>query len=175
MQIIMKEIHRNINSNYPWFRIMNYFLCFILYISKTLPCLTFRDKKLIFYKLESLHVFPWLIHFNVWQNPLKYCKVISLQLIKINKLKKKTRKFIDDHRGRHDLSLPQHLSPPGATTHSAICVVSCLCVCFLGSRGHVSFSSNCWIPVTSQSGVQGPLSKCLLNCSYNGMKWQLSL
>ena len=27
---------------------------------------------------------PWLIHFNVWQNPLQYCKVISLQLIKIN-------------------------------------------------------------------------------------------
>lgn len=54
MQIIMKEIHRNINSNYPWFRIMNDFLCFILYISKTLPCLTFRDKKLLFYKLERL-------------------------------------------------------------------------------------------------------------------------
>ena len=26
------------------------------------------------------HVRPWLIHVNVWQNPLKYCKVISLQL-----------------------------------------------------------------------------------------------
>ena len=86
-----------------------------------------------------------------------------------------TRKFIDDNRERHDLLLPQHLSPGGATTHSVICVVSHLFVCFLGSRRHVSFSSNCWIPVTSQSGVQGPLSKCLLNCSYNGMKWQLGL
>ena len=28
------------------------------------------------------HVNPWLIHVNVWQNPLQYCKVISLQLIK---------------------------------------------------------------------------------------------
>ena len=28
------------------------------------------------------YVNPWLIHFNVWQNPLQYCKVISLQLIK---------------------------------------------------------------------------------------------
>ena len=28
------------------------------------------------------HVNPWLIHVNVWQNPLKYCKVISLQVIK---------------------------------------------------------------------------------------------
>ena len=27
---------------------------------------------------------PWLIHVNAWQKPLQYCKVISLQLIKIN-------------------------------------------------------------------------------------------
>ena len=27
---------------------------------------------------------PWLICVNVWQKPLQYCKVISLQLIKIN-------------------------------------------------------------------------------------------
>ena len=30
------------------------------------------------------HVNPWQIHDNVWQKPLQYCKVISLQLIKIN-------------------------------------------------------------------------------------------
>ena len=41
-------------------------------------------------KLNSLHIFPiphvnpWLIHIKVWQKPLQYCKVISLQLIKIN-------------------------------------------------------------------------------------------
>ena len=29
------------------------------------------------------HVNPWLIHVNVWQKPLQYCKVISLKLIKI--------------------------------------------------------------------------------------------
>ena len=29
------------------------------------------------------HVNPWLIHVNVWHKPLQYCKVISLQLIKI--------------------------------------------------------------------------------------------
>ena len=34
------------------------------------------------------HVNPWLIHINVWQKPLQYCKVISLQLIKINGGKK---------------------------------------------------------------------------------------
>ena len=27
---------------------------------------------------------PWLIHVNVWQKPLQYFKVISLQLININ-------------------------------------------------------------------------------------------
>ena len=33
------------------------------------------------------HVNPWLIHVNVWQKPLQDCKVISLQLIKINEKK----------------------------------------------------------------------------------------
>ena len=32
----------------------------------------------------GIHVYPRLIHVNVWQKPLQYCKVISLQLIKIN-------------------------------------------------------------------------------------------
>ena len=34
------------------------------------------------------HINPWLIHVNVWQKPLQYCKVISLQLTKINGKKK---------------------------------------------------------------------------------------
>ena len=38
---------------------------------------------------------PWLIHVNVWQNPLQYCKVISLQLIKINEKKKEWGIIID--------------------------------------------------------------------------------
>ena len=32
----------------------------------------------------GIHVNPWLIHITVWQKPLQYCKVISLQLIKIS-------------------------------------------------------------------------------------------
>ena len=37
---------------------------------------------------------PWLIHVNVCQKPLQYCKVISLQLIKINgKTKNKSYNF----------------------------------------------------------------------------------
>ena len=35
------------------------------------------------------HVHPWQIHVNVWQKPLQYCKVISLQL----KLKKKKKEI----------------------------------------------------------------------------------
>ena len=38
------------------------------------------------------HVNPWLIHVNVWQKPLQYCEVISLQLIKINGKKRKKNK-----------------------------------------------------------------------------------
>ena len=38
-----------------------------------------------------IHVSPWLIHVNVWQKQLQYCKVISLQLIKINGKKKDTQ------------------------------------------------------------------------------------
>ena len=37
----------------------------------------------------GIHVNPRLIHVNVWQKPLQYCKVISLQLKKINGKKKK--------------------------------------------------------------------------------------
>ena len=39
-----------------------------------------------------VHVTPWLIHVNVWQNRLQYCKVIGLQLIKINEKKKRKKK-----------------------------------------------------------------------------------
>ena len=33
---------------------------------------------------EVVHVNPWLIHVNIWQKPLQYSKVISLQLMKVN-------------------------------------------------------------------------------------------
>ena len=39
------------------------------------------------------HVNPWLIHVNVWQKPLQYCKIISLQLIKINEKNKKNKRY----------------------------------------------------------------------------------
>ena len=39
------------------------------------------------------HVNPWLIHVSVWQKPLQHCKVISLQLIKINEKNLKIKKI----------------------------------------------------------------------------------
>ena len=43
------------------------------------------------------HVNPWLIHFSVWENPLQYCKVISLQPIKKKEKKRKEDvKFADE-------------------------------------------------------------------------------
>ena len=42
----------------------------------------------------GLHVYPWLIHVNVWQKPLQCCKVISLKLIKKIKIKKWSKAYI---------------------------------------------------------------------------------
>ena len=42
---------------------------------------------------RGTHVNLWLIHVSVWQKPLQYCRVISLQLIRINGEKKKYWSF----------------------------------------------------------------------------------
>ena len=47
----------------------------------------------------GIHVNPWLIHVNVWQKPLQYCKVISLQLIKINGEKEKKQRHCVADKG----------------------------------------------------------------------------
>ena len=36
----------------------------------------------------GIPVYPRLIHVSVWQEPLQYCKVISLHIIKINEKKR---------------------------------------------------------------------------------------
>ena len=41
---------------------------------------------------SGTHVNPWLIHVYVWQKPLQYCKVVSLQLIKVKGKKKNNGK-----------------------------------------------------------------------------------
>ena len=42
----------------------------------------------LFRHSKTMQINPWLIHVNVWQKPLQYCNVISLQRIKINEKKK---------------------------------------------------------------------------------------
>ena len=67
---------------------------------------------------------PWLIHVNVWQKALQYCKVISLQLKLVNKLKKK--KMWQEYTG--DL-YKQHLHDPdnhdGSITHLEPDILEC--------------------------------------------------
>ena len=46
----------------------------------------------------GIHVNPWLIHVNVWQKPLQYFKVISLQLIQINGKKNKINKIKEKNK-----------------------------------------------------------------------------
>ena len=48
----------------------------------------------------GIHVNPWLIDVNVWQKPLQYCKVISLQLIKINEKKNEKTLMLGKIEGR---------------------------------------------------------------------------
>ena len=50
---------------------------------------------------------PWLINVSVWQKPLQYCKVISLQLIKINE-KKKTRIINNLKKKKIKKRFPKH-------------------------------------------------------------------
>ena len=89
----------------------------------------------------GIHVTPWLIHVNVWQNPLQCCEVISLQLIKINEKKKKERKknspveFVS-------VSIPEGLlqAEPGKPEW-----------CWFGNRVNSLFSKGCfWCNYTNR-------------------------
>ena len=58
------------------------------------------------------HVNPWLILVSVWQKPLQYCKVISLQLVKINGKKKTKKRKEKKKRGQPLLRCPTLLQAP---------------------------------------------------------------
>jgi len=42
---------------------------------------------------EGTYAYLWLIHVDIWQKPIQYCKAIILQL-KTNKLKKEKGVFL---------------------------------------------------------------------------------
>ena len=85
------------------------------------------------------HVNPWLIHVNIWQKPLQYCKVISLQLIKINGKKWKKKKV-------YTWNTPKHPAPLTSVMVGLKCILALLftrCVSFdkvLNSESIISLS-----------------------------------
>ena len=66
----------------------------------------------------GIHVTPWLIHVNVWQDPLQCCEVISLQLIKINEKKRATSSLCCDQLCP-TLCNPMDYTPPGSSAHGS--------------------------------------------------------
>ena len=56
----------------------------------------------------GIHVNPWLIHVNARQNPLHYCNVISLQLIKINVKKNNKKAEGEDGDLKHEKNSVGH-------------------------------------------------------------------
>ena len=80
---------------------------------------------------RGTHVNPWLIHVDVWQKPLQYCKVISLQLIKLNENKLKQKLFFLSIVGQpcHNFfkSHVNVFSPPTTMLNSIILMKSTSC------------------------------------------------
>ena len=81
------------------------------------------------------HVNPWLIHVNVWQKPLQYCKVIGLQLIKINGKKKrkviltynKIMKYATKRKRKRNRVLQVYFSLSGTYTLARIILNDNIC------------------------------------------------
>ena len=90
------------------------------------------------------HVNPWLIHVNVWQKPLQYCKVISLQLIKINE-KKSCTCFSNIWYTTYIMKLFVFIIPLLLSLFSHFIMVLYVLVCRMGGAGcgwQVVFSSS---------------------------------
>ena len=62
------------------------------------------------FRREGTYVYLRLIHVDVWQKPIQYCKAIFLQL---KKEKKKNKKLITEGREAQEVNLksPRRLAP----------------------------------------------------------------
>ena len=106
-EAIRSVVRSNLHANFPLnFQILIYHQefsrqalilgCHSVTLSPILPDLNqsvLISLVLIFSLRNGIHINLWLIHVNIWQKPLQYCKVISLQLIKINRGKKRNEKL----------------------------------------------------------------------------------
>ena len=99
------------------------------------------------------HVHPWLIHVNVWQKPLQYCKVISLQFKKKKRthLLKEAEKAMAPHSSTLAWKIPWMEEPGGLQSmgllrvrHNWVTSLSCIgegngnplqCSCLENPRG----------------------------------------
>ena len=89
----------------------------------------------------GIHVKPWLILVNVWQKLLQYCKVISLQLIKINYIQKNKKIKINLLLKTYNYlktCLATHTCPPPSTE----CLISALTLHFFQGMVEVSNCSS---------------------------------
>ena len=83
------------------------------------------------------HVNPWLIHVSVWQNPLQYCKVISLQLIKINEKNKQTNRWMAKSKRRKNYLFSWEISRWRLDVYLSISLFNCISL----SKLHIFLSS----------------------------------
>ena len=118
--------------------------------------MSFWHAIILFLKNDNFHVTPWLIHVNVWQNPLQYCKIISLQLIKINEKKMITSSRIQlqsyffgcvSHSVLSDSLHPMDCNPSG----SSVCAI-------------LQVSILEWVAIVSSWGSSRPRDWTLVSC-----------
>ena len=122
---------------------------------------------------------PWLIHVNIWQKPLQYCKVISLQLIKISE--KKSLKLQKKKKKSKGITLPTKVRLVKAMVFP---VVMYGCESWTVKKAEHQridgFELWCWrrllrVPWTARRSNQSILKEIHPGCSLEGLMLKLKL
>ena len=116
---------------------------------------------------------PWLIHVNVWQKPLQYHKIISLQLIKINGKKKRKLQLTTEQPSAGECWIPPkkipHIQRQRKSPNKTIG----------GEKNHI-YNQSPHPPETLgglkqnlvHNRTQGPVFECLsVPCGGTGQQW----